>query len=303
MSVASVSLLIPCFNAARFLPRLMSAVQRVNPGFQEWIAYDDGSSDETPRVARELGVPLIHPNPNRGVSHARNCLARVATSEWLHFHDPDDLIEPEFLAELMPHAAEQADVITCDADWLGEHDGKLQIAWRYDALALAADPAPALLERPMSLNNGLIRRSAWERIGGCDENLRRWEDADVMLRLALAGCRFRHVPRVLTKALRRDDSLSADPLANARAELLYLEKHRTHPRSRPFVSALGARAERLAARLIELQDGSAARQALALARVAGLRPPSSRQPLWALLRPFVSDYTLMRWQTWLRRSA
>jgi glycosyltransferase involved in cell wall biosynthesis len=58
---------IPCFNEAKTLSIALSALPRTVPGFDtvEWLIIDDGSQDDTVKVARECGVDHV-------VSHTRN---------------------------------------------------------------------------------------------------------------------------------------------------------------------------------------------------------------------------------------
>lgn len=106
-----ITLLIPCYNAARFLPRLRESVRALTQPFAAMLCYDDGSKDDTVTVARGLGLEIITGQPNRGVAHARNQLAASASTEWIHFHDADDLIAPGFVAQMSPWCDDRHDVL------------------------------------------------------------------------------------------------------------------------------------------------------------------------------------------------
>jgi glycosyltransferase involved in cell wall biosynthesis len=303
VSTPAVSLLVPCYNAARFLPRLAEHVRRMSVPFDRVLCYDDGSTDDTAAVARELGWEIITPNQNGGVSRARNRLAYAASTEWIHFHDADDRIHPDFLARLLPLADASADVVSCDADWVAEADERVLVSWRYDGAALASDPAAHLLARPMGLNNSLLRREAWERIGGCDETLAMWEDADVHLRLALAGARWRHVPEVLTWSLRNEASFSHDYRRNWRCRLQALQKYASTPGVARLAPLVALEAERAADEMLGLGDTESARETVALASRLGLRVPSTRNPLLRAARTVLPALTALRLRRALRRIA
>ena len=301
MKSAAISLLIPCYNAARFLPRLMEGVRAQTVPFAAIFCYDDGSTDDTVAVARRLGLEIITGNPNRGVAHARNQLVARATTEWIHFHDADDRIAPDFVARLAPLCDDQHEVVSCDADWIGESDGALHIAWRYDGGALARDPAAHLLAHPLGLNNSIIRHAAWTGVGGCDESFAMWEDAELHFRLALAGARWGHVSEVLTWSLRNSASFSHDYRENCHQHLHFIEKHARDPRCARLRDTLARQAEVDAVALLGMHDSAGAAAAVRLAHSLGLRPPSSRNPVWTILRPLLPDLTLLRLQSWLRR--
>jgi len=91
----SVSVVIPCFNAARFLSETIQSVfaQTVLP--KEILIIDDGSTDDSRRIAESFGgsVRVIVQN-NQGESVARNRGIEEAQGEWIAFLDADDLWEP-----------------------------------------------------------------------------------------------------------------------------------------------------------------------------------------------------------------
>lgn len=291
-----ITLLVPCYNAARFLPRLMESVRAQTRSFDAILCYDDGSRDDTVAVAQTLGVEIITGQPNAGVSHARNQLAAAARTEWIHFHDADDLLLPGFLTRLSPLCNDDADVVSCDADWVDEHVRNLMIPWRYDAAELRRAPAAHLLRHSMGLNSSIIRRTTWSQIGGCDERLAMWEDADVHIRLALACARFRHLPEVLTQSLRHSDSFSHDRTRSWLCRLDALKYYAAAPCASDLRAVIAIEAEIAAAHLACAGHRLGALNAIALCRQLGASPPTSDHPAVRLLKPFVPTLTLLRWQ-------
>ena len=297
------SLLVPCRNAAGFLPRLWATVQNQTRPFDECICYDDGSSDGTSDVARRLGASLLGTPPSQGVSRARNQLWRSARCEWVHFHDADDLMDAEFLQAMVAATADDVDAVICNATWRFESGG-LQREWRYSEAELRRDPPAYLVTHPVGGINGLYRRSVLERVGGFCEKLPVWEDADLHVRLALAGCRFRVVERPLVTALRRDDSLSADQRRNWDCRISALESYVALSTSPAFLQAVATAAEEAARELAALGDDRATFRALRLCHSLGLKPPTTRHALLSALRPFLPPATLLRLQhRWRRHSA
>jgi len=297
------SLLIPCYNAAAFLPRLMEGVRAQTIPFAEILCYDDGSTDNTVAVALLLGLRILEGGVNRGVATARNRLAAAARSAWIHFHDADDLISPSYVERLAPWCTKDCDVVSCDADWIDDATRAPVIRWHYDAEALATHPHDYLLQHPMGMNSSIIRKSSWIEIGGCDESLAIWEDADVHIRLARSGAHFHHVPEVLTWSLRRPQSFSHDYRRNWLCRLQALEAYAAAPDAAALRAALGSETEKAAAALAGLGDRSGTARAVALCRRLGLSPPSSRHPLLRLLKSCLPTYTLLRWQQRRRNRA
>lgn len=296
-------MLIPCYNAGRYLPRLLESVRALTRPFDAILCYDDGSKDDTVAVARQLGLEIMTGRPNAGVSAARNRLAAAATTEWIHFHDADDVILPAYLDRLAPACDDRYDVVSCDADWVDEVTRALIIPWRYDPAELARAPMRHLLTHAMGLNSSLIRRTLWESVGGCDEKLAMWEDADVHIRLARAGARFFHVPEVHTHSLRHGDSFSHDYRKSWAYRVRALERYATNPGADDVTAELASEAERAAMELAALDVREPAERAIALCNRLGSFPPNTGSLALRLLKIFLPAYPLLRLQARRRRPA
>ncbi len=86
-----VSVIVPCYNAARFLPEALATIraQRYEP--LEILVVDDGSTDNTPDVVSGFGSEVRYlRKPNGGPASARNLGLREARGEWIAFLDADD---------------------------------------------------------------------------------------------------------------------------------------------------------------------------------------------------------------------
>jgi glycosyltransferase involved in cell wall biosynthesis len=294
MSVVRSSLLVPCYNAARFLPRLWETVRAQTRSFDEIICYDDASTDDTVNVARALGARVIRGETNAGPAHARNQLWRAARNDWVHFHDADDLLDPRFLEKMSARVEANTDVVICNARWF-HPSGETALEWCYSEAELHAEPAAYLLTHPVGGINGLYRRTALEAIGGYNETLKVWEDADLHVRLAVNGARFRVAEESLVSALRRDDSLSAAMRNNWRNRLAALETY-SHTLPASLQPIIAAEAELAADHLVDFGDTDGARQAIALCTRLGRRVPTTRHPLLRVLRPWLPALTLLTWQ-------
>jgi glycosyltransferase involved in cell wall biosynthesis len=95
---ALTSVVIPAYNAERFLERTMLSVLRQTYNNLEVIVIDDGSTDKT-RLIAEAGATgdsrvRIISVPNGGVAKARNIGIQEANGEYVAFVDADDLWHP-----------------------------------------------------------------------------------------------------------------------------------------------------------------------------------------------------------------
>ena len=113
-----ISVIIPAYNSEETVARAVCSVLDQSYEHLEVVVVDDGSSDGTSRVVRELmeedsRVRLIQ-KANGGVSAARNDGIRAAFGTWFVTLDADDYIDPDMLRRLWETAADtEADVVIC----------------------------------------------------------------------------------------------------------------------------------------------------------------------------------------------
>jgi glycosyltransferase involved in cell wall biosynthesis len=89
-----VSVIIPTYNRASLLPQTVESARRAGTDL-EVIVVDDASTDETPRICRQLEhIKYIRLEQNSGTSHARNTGIRASAGEYIAFLDDDDLRLP-----------------------------------------------------------------------------------------------------------------------------------------------------------------------------------------------------------------
>ncbi len=97
-----VSVVIPCFNAERWLAQAVESVLAQSFQDVEIVVVNDGSTDRSREVAERYGdrITLID-QPNRGVSAARREGVRRSRGQFIKFLDADDLLPADALAALL----------------------------------------------------------------------------------------------------------------------------------------------------------------------------------------------------------
>ena len=99
-----VTIILPTYNRARFLPEAFAAIRRQR--FTDWelIVVDDGSSDETRPLVEELAASVTQPvryiyQENQGPYAARNTGLDHASGKYIAFYDSDDIWLPHHLSD------------------------------------------------------------------------------------------------------------------------------------------------------------------------------------------------------------
>lgn len=93
------SIIIPCYNSAKYLPVAVSSIFTQTFKNYEIIIVDDGSIDHTADMVKSFSSPAINYlyQKNCGVSGARNAGANIAKGKWLIFLDADDELSQDAL--------------------------------------------------------------------------------------------------------------------------------------------------------------------------------------------------------------
>lgn len=98
----AISVVIPVRNGAAVLPRCLEAVSQSTGTDWECIVVDDGSTDDTARIAHDWNARLLHTEkPKSGPGQARNLGAAAARSTLLCFLDADIVVRPDTLASFV----------------------------------------------------------------------------------------------------------------------------------------------------------------------------------------------------------
>ncbi|MCR1825337.1 glycosyltransferase [Pseudomonas mendocina] len=198
-----VSVVIPSYNYARFLPRAIDSLRAQDFTNWEAIIVDDGSTDDTRGVAVELmkddaRIVYLH-QENAGTSAAKNAGIQLARGEYLMFLDADDLLSAGKLTAHVQHLDQNTHVDIsysrfryfrdgCEEQLFTRLDLSSVVEWsvvingRYEATL------PVFMRgNNMAIHAAMMRRSLVDRVGYFDTRLQALEDWDYWLRCALHG--------------------------------------------------------------------------------------------------------------------
>jgi glycosyltransferase involved in cell wall biosynthesis len=138
-----VSILIPAFNAERWIADAIQSAIGQTWARKEIIVVDDGSTDQTPSIARQFeskGVAVVT-QENRGAAAARNKAFSLSRGDFIQWLDADDLLGPDKIAKQigqLPHCHSNRTLLA--AAW-GDFYNRVERA-RFSPTSLWTDLSP-----------------------------------------------------------------------------------------------------------------------------------------------------------------
>lgn len=187
MPAPRVSVICIYYNAERFIAEAIESVLAQRFRDFELLLVNDGSTDSSPKIARdfEQALPSIvrcvehEGGANRGMSASRNLGIRQSTGEFVAFIDSDDVWRPAKLAEQVaildshPEAAMVCGAVNYWSSWNGGRDRAVVTGEVVDRLS----PPPETLLAVYPLGSAdapcpsdvMVRRRAIEAAGGFEE--------------------------------------------------------------------------------------------------------------------------------------
>jgi hypothetical protein len=213
MTLPRISVLMPCFNHGSFIAESIQSVLDQTFHDVEIIVVDDGSTDAMTReVLSTLTTPRtrVLRTENQGLPAARNYAARHAAGTVFCALDADDKLASTWFEKALGVLDQRPDLMFV-SHWL-ETFGDEHWTWTPERCDL-----PSLLARNAVNGAALVRRTAFEAVGGYDETMRAGcEDWDFWLRLVERGLAGTIIPEVLFYYRRREDSMSRQMLEKTR---------------------------------------------------------------------------------------
>ena len=204
MMAPRISVLMPCFNHGAFISEAIDSVRSQTVQDFEIIVVDDGSTDAaTVDVLSRLPPPIrVLTTPNQGLPGARNHAASHASGALFCALDADDKLATTWF-EKATRVLDSQPSVAFVSHWL-ETFGDEHWTWKPEQCDL-----PSLLARNAVNGAALVRREAFEAVGGYDASMREGcEDWDFWLRLVERGFEGTIIPEVLFFYRRRRDSMS-----------------------------------------------------------------------------------------------
>lgn len=191
-----VSILIPCYNAERWIAQAIESALGQSWPDKEVIVVDDGSTDSSLSIIKTFG-DRIHweSGRNRGGNVARNRLLELSRGDWLQYLDADDMLLPDKISGQVPclEANPHTDVIFSPV--IREYVQADKTRQEVIPIPEPHDPW-ILLARWYLPQTGapLWRRDSLLSVGGWKESQPCCQEHELYLRLLLNGKSFTYCP-------------------------------------------------------------------------------------------------------------
>lgn len=190
-----VSIIIPVYNADRFVRQAMQSALNQTYNNIEIIVINDGSTDRSPEIIGEFSDPrikVIHQH-NKGGSSARNAGIETAKGEYIKFLDADDELLPQAIEMqvIQSNGLNENAIVFGDFNFINQ-EGKIISSHKFNnSNKLNQDPESFFLNNWEILISCPLHKKAYlENIGGFDENLPFGQESDLHFRIAINNIRF-----------------------------------------------------------------------------------------------------------------
>lgn len=209
MTAPLVSVIIPTFNAARYLPEALNSLLAQTHKRMEIFVIDDGSTDNTAKVMAGYADTTVYVRQARsGPSNARNRGIAAATGEYVAFLDADDIWLPSKLEKqlrALQQCPEAGLVYSRGVDFCNRTGKELRVYPKTMHSGMLFDLL--LATHLLLLSSVVVRTQILKELGGFDESLTTAEDTHLYLRIA-RNYRIMGISDILVKRRIHDRNLS-----------------------------------------------------------------------------------------------
>lgn len=204
-SAGLVSVLMPCYNAERFVAQALDSLLRQTYTKLEILALDDGSTDSTARILADLAIAdrrvvVIRAKTNCGLISTLNRGLAVAKGEFIARMDADDISAPERITQQVTLLRRRPDLslVGTGATWIGADDGRVLRPRPIRCLEPAGARFMSLFATPVNHTTVLARAATMRghTYGRGNASLHT-EDYELFARMLSEGINFANIPQPL----------------------------------------------------------------------------------------------------------
>jgi glycosyltransferase involved in cell wall biosynthesis len=183
-----VSVVIPAYNYAHYLPRTLDSILKQDYPNVEIVVVDDGSTDNTREIVASYGDKIRYVyQQNAGLSAARNTGIKEAKFEYLGFIDADDEWRPTLISRIMgafQRLPGEFAIVACHYDYIDADSKPLPVKNLIPIEEREFNCRDFILKTRFTSSSAIITRKAFDTCGTYDVTLRSSEDRDIWIRIA-----------------------------------------------------------------------------------------------------------------------
>jgi glycosyltransferase involved in cell wall biosynthesis len=190
--MSKVSILIPCYNAERFVHEAVTSALDQEYADKEIIVINDGSTDGSLAILQSFGdkIKLVS-RENKGGNPTRNELLKLATGDWIQYLDADDYLSKSKIADQMKWIEAHPGFDVVYGPVMIVYDNGKERTLEVQEVAYPDDAWAGLVswELPQT-SSPLFRRSALIDVGGWNEQQKVCQEHELYFRLLKADKKF-----------------------------------------------------------------------------------------------------------------
>ena len=200
MNSPLVSIVIPCYNAERWVSDTIHSALAQTYTPAEVVVVDDGSTDSSPDIITSFdGRIIFQCLDHRGAPAARNRGWQLSKGEFIHFLDADDILFPSCLMRKMNLAMIKGSDVVYSGGFFYDAQANVGV---YEPQSppgeSTVETVAHVIANTIVTSQLLCRRTSLEAVGGFDETLSKGQEHDLLLRLACRGAKFGYLPEALS---------------------------------------------------------------------------------------------------------
>ena len=188
-----ISVVTICFNSEKCIENCIQSIINQSYDNKEFVVIDGSSTDRTLQIIEKYKnrIDYFISEPDKGISDAFNKGIRASTGDVIVFINSDDLLQDDALEKFAKYYNPSVDVYCGDV-----------ILWNsktnYKALGKAVMRYPHIPFNYRLWHQAIyIKKSAYERYGYYNENLKYLMDLDLVMRMYQLKASFKNVPEIL----------------------------------------------------------------------------------------------------------
>ncbi|MEB3340190.1 glycosyltransferase [Okeania sp.] len=221
-----VSVIIPVYNCELYIAQAIESVLNQTYTDYEIIVINDGSTDNTYQILQPYMTKIRYfYQENKGLSATRNQGIKMAKGELIALLDADDLFLSDKLEKQVAIFDAQPNIGLVQSGWrvVNEKGEKIEDVepWHKSP---ELDLVSWLKWKATNPSSMMFRKEWLERVNGFNEEFRRLEDFDIVIRLALAGCQATWFPKVAVCYRQHSGNMTRNLLAQIAVEEKILDE-------------------------------------------------------------------------------